>query len=116
MATHSSILPGKSHGERNPAGYSPWGHKGSDRTEATWHICQGGIQPPFLLFQIFKKSFHSLQRILLPAALLTPLSLPVLGKSPTPLTFQIITALNKQKSMEVLQFSMSLPIFPPHFK
>ena len=27
--------PGKSHGERNLAGYSPWGHKGLDMTEHT---------------------------------------------------------------------------------
>ena len=25
MATHSSILAGKSHGQRSLAGYSPWG-------------------------------------------------------------------------------------------
>ena len=34
MATHSPIfLPGKSHGERNLVGYSPWGRKMSDTTE-----------------------------------------------------------------------------------
>ena len=27
MATHSSLLAGKSHGQRNPACCSPWGHK-----------------------------------------------------------------------------------------
>ena len=27
------FLPGESHGQRNLAGYSPWGHKDSDRTE-----------------------------------------------------------------------------------
>ena len=27
MATHSSILPGKSHGQRSLAGYSPWRHR-----------------------------------------------------------------------------------------
>ena len=27
MAIHSSILPGKSYGQRSLAGYSPWGHK-----------------------------------------------------------------------------------------
>ena len=27
------FLPGKSHGQRSPAGYSPWGHKESDTTE-----------------------------------------------------------------------------------
>ena len=33
MATHSSILPGKSHGQRSLEGCSPWGHKESDTTE-----------------------------------------------------------------------------------
>ena len=33
MATHSSVLAGKSHGQRSLAGYSPWGHKESDTTE-----------------------------------------------------------------------------------
>ena len=31
----SVFLPGKSHGQRSPEGYSPWGHKESDVTEAT---------------------------------------------------------------------------------
>ena len=35
MATHSSILLGKSHGQRSLVGYSLWGHKESDRTEVT---------------------------------------------------------------------------------
>ena len=33
MATHSSILAGEFHGQRVPAGYSPWGCKESDTTE-----------------------------------------------------------------------------------
>ena len=33
VATHSSILAGKSHGQRSLAGYSSWGHKESDTTE-----------------------------------------------------------------------------------
>ena len=33
MATHSSTLPGKSHGQSSLAGYSPWGRKESDMTE-----------------------------------------------------------------------------------
>ena len=37
-ATHSSFLPGDSHGQRSLAGYSPEGHKESDRTEGTQHI------------------------------------------------------------------------------
>ena len=30
MATHSSILHGKSYEERSLVGYHPWGHKKSD--------------------------------------------------------------------------------------
>ena len=30
-----AFLSGKSHGQRNLAGYSPWGHKESDTTEHT---------------------------------------------------------------------------------
>ena len=33
METHSSILPGESHGQRSLAGCSPWGGKESDKTE-----------------------------------------------------------------------------------
>ena len=33
MATHSRILAGKSHGQRNLVGYSAWGRKESDTTE-----------------------------------------------------------------------------------
>ena len=35
MATHSSILPGESHGQSSLVGYSLWGPKESDTTEAT---------------------------------------------------------------------------------
>ena len=35
MATHSSILLGKFHGQRSLVGYSPWGCKESDTTEVT---------------------------------------------------------------------------------
>ena len=31
------FLPGESHGQRSPAGYSPWTHKELDMTKATWH-------------------------------------------------------------------------------
>ena len=31
------FLPGESHGQRSLAGYSPWGHKQLDTTEATGH-------------------------------------------------------------------------------
>ena len=40
MATHFSILPGESHGQRSLVGSSPWGHKESNRAErlSTWLI------------------------------------------------------------------------------
>ena len=34
-------LPGEPHGQRSLAGYSPWGHKESDRTEATENALEG---------------------------------------------------------------------------
>ena len=33
MATHSSILAWRIHGQRSLVGYSPWGHKELDTTE-----------------------------------------------------------------------------------
>ena len=35
MATHSSVLVGKSHGQRSLVCYSPQGHEESNMTEAT---------------------------------------------------------------------------------
>ena len=35
MTTHFSILAGESHGQRSLVGYSPWGRKELDTTEAT---------------------------------------------------------------------------------
>ena len=32
MTNTPVFLPGESHGQRSLAGYSPWGHKGSDMT------------------------------------------------------------------------------------
>ena len=37
MATHSSIFPGKSHGQRSLVGYSSQGHRESDTTERGKH-------------------------------------------------------------------------------
>ena len=38
MATHSSIPPEKSHGQRSLPSYSPWGHRESGVTERTHHV------------------------------------------------------------------------------
>ena len=35
LATHASILAGKSHGQRSLVGYSPWGYKGVEHGLAT---------------------------------------------------------------------------------
>ena len=37
MATHSSILAGKFHGQRSLVGYSPWGRKELGTTECLTH-------------------------------------------------------------------------------
>ena len=37
------FLPGESQGQRSLAGYSPWGCKESDTTEATKHISTNGL-------------------------------------------------------------------------
>ena len=39
------LLPGKSHGLRRLAGYSPWGHKESDTTERL-HFASNYVVPP----------------------------------------------------------------------
>ena len=44
MATHSSILAGKFHGQRSLVGYNPWGFKESDTTE---HTCTYTLLLPF---------------------------------------------------------------------
>ena len=47
MATHSSILPGESHGWRSLVGYRPWGHKESDTTERLTHTKWDKLEPVF---------------------------------------------------------------------
>ena len=47
MATHSSILAWKFHGQRSLVGYSAWGHKELDMTECT-HIYMYMWDPSFL--------------------------------------------------------------------
>ena len=37
MQPTAVFQPGEFHGQRNLAGYSPWGHKGSDTTERLTH-------------------------------------------------------------------------------
>ena len=60
MATHSSVLAGKSHGQRSLMGYDPWGHTQSDLTEAVTEQNTGGkgekrVTPHFSELEIPKK-------------------------------------------------------------
>ena len=41
----------KSHGQRSPVGYSPWGHKELDTTEHSTGISASLYPTPLLLFQ-----------------------------------------------------------------
>ena len=43
IATHSSFLPGKSHGQRSMVVYSPWGSKESDTTERLHFLVLQGV-------------------------------------------------------------------------
>ena len=49
MATHSSILAWRTHGQRSLAGYRPWGHKMSDTTE---HTCMQRDRVLEILFSV----------------------------------------------------------------
>ena len=51
------FLPGESHGQRSLAGYSPWGHKESDMTEATEHA---GTEDTLLSTEVHCLHYHLL--------------------------------------------------------
>ena len=54
------FLPGESHGQRSPAGYSPWGCKELDTTEALrTHITFLGLLVPVLFMKKFSPSVWS---------------------------------------------------------
>ena len=51
------FLPGESHGQRNLAGYSPWGHRESDTTEWAHRTCI--IVLSFMSLQVTSRDFSS---------------------------------------------------------
>ena len=67
MATHSVLLPGKSHGPRSLVGYSPWGRKEFNTTDWLHFHFSGTLSISFvaslllaslsLLFELFKTCF-----------------------------------------------------------
>ena len=52
------FLPGQSHGQRSLAGYSPWGHKESDRIERLTLLLKG-IVPNTLQYTIKEYNFQN---------------------------------------------------------
>ena len=57
------FLPGKSHGQRSPAGYSPWGCENSDTTEMTQHACVlswAGLTAPGSCFWCLNSQYNCL--------------------------------------------------------
>ena len=61
MATHSSIFPGESNGQRSLAGYSSQGCKESDMTKGTEHACMYTLK--ILLFSIQKLRLNKIYHI-----------------------------------------------------
>ena len=60
IAPHCSMLTWKSHGQRSLVGYSPWGHKGLDKTEHTsTRALQISKQILFHLLCLFLSFKHS---------------------------------------------------------
>ena len=61
MATHSSILAWKFHGQGSLTGFSPWGHKESDMTEQLSACTHTGIyaQPPPKLVRVPKAELET---------------------------------------------------------
>ena len=86
MATHSVFLPGKSHGQRSLAGYSPWGHKELDTTDHThihthMHLVSTLKKAPKLLgFRQARSLVSGRETSLCPGSSLWLLSLPFLGE------------------------------------
>ena len=54
----SVFMPGKSHGRRSLAGYTPWVCKESDMTEVTWHAHTDILSQNLMnLFSVYHNSW-----------------------------------------------------------
>ena len=60
MATHSSTLAWKSHGQRSLVGYSPWGRKELDTTERLHFIDSTLLQSPPVPINPVTVSVHNM--------------------------------------------------------
>ena len=66
----AEFLPGKSHGQRNLVGYSPWGHKESDRTERLhfhFHSLRASVLGSFSGHRIRWLGWNSLKSVVAPS-------------------------------------------------
>ena len=57
MATHSSILAWRIHGQRSLAGCGPWGRRESDTTDVTKHAARKLFSVVLMVWDILQK-FH----------------------------------------------------------
>ena len=58
MATHSSNLPGKPHGQRSLAGYSPWSRRELDTTDQLTTTTNGPQREGALLLTLEAKLYN----------------------------------------------------------
>ena len=82
MATHSGILAWRIPWTEEPGGYSPWGHKESDTTEATQHACMRCYT------SIIVKSYREFSQLQKPSGLCLFIS-PSLCSSPNPIFYYL---------------------------
>ena len=80
-----AFLPGESHGQRFLAGYSPWGHKESDMTEATEHagttvLCRVPQQPRGAVMRVWTTASSGRETYRGPAGVSMARTLPQIGR------------------------------------
>ena len=100
MATHSSILAGKSHGQRSQAVYSLWGGKESDTTE------QQTVSFSVYSFHLFLITFASVRSLLFLSIIVlifawnVPLVSPIFLKRSLVLPFLLFSFISVQCSLK----------------
>ena len=73
MATHSRILPGKSHGKRSLVSYNPWGLKES---VMTWQLSKSVTASVGVLHQYLTHCILAVRTCLVPVTIMLLLSHP----------------------------------------
>ena len=119
------FLPGKSHGQRSLAGYSPWGCKESDTTELTHAPCSH-TDSPNLLFIVFHLFLfcrcqiqltsvdclsHSPEAVLLNAPALPKLRIPLLLIWSQTFIYNLWAEAFRNELLQLLVFSFNFSHF-----